>query len=165
MVIPPNLPEEMVAFLADGRQLNYDPSRCEAGKVTLKSLGELRVKEYPLSPEKSAAGRDDQHFGEDGYYLVRGVNLVARCESYSAEGILLWFPDEQRFGTWDSDHHDIRLFSWARWEDIVADPARHITAQWGYPDAAPTESVVPWRKYRFVGRHKRGRHERGRESN
>ena len=153
----PELPEELVAFLADGCQFDYDPSRCEAGKVILKSLGELCVKEYPLSPEKSAAGRDDQHFGEDGHYLVPAVNLVSRCESYSPEGVLMWFPDERRFGAWDCDHHEIRLFSWASWGEIVADPARHINAQWGYRDAAPTESVVPWRKYRFVGRHRRGR--------
>jgi hypothetical protein len=144
-----DLPDELRAFLAAGRKLEYDASKCEAGRIELRSLKSLRLKEYTLRPEESQLGRQDPHAGEDGYYLVPGISLVGRCKSYDPDGILLWLPREERFGTWDCDHHVIQVFPWATWADIVADPVRHLNAQWAYPDAATTERLIPWRKYPF----------------
>jgi hypothetical protein len=37
------LPADLVAFLAAGKQLEYDPEPCEAGAITLLPLSELTL--------------------------------------------------------------------------------------------------------------------------
>lgn len=43
-----NLPQDLVAFLADGKQFEYDPKACEAGAVTLLSLSDLKLQRFPV---------------------------------------------------------------------------------------------------------------------
>src|SRR5205823_8442415 len=44
--VPLRLPDDLRAFFAAGRQLAYDASQCEAGRVTLLPLDKLRVGKY-----------------------------------------------------------------------------------------------------------------------
>ncbi len=44
----PALPEDLVAFLRSGRRLEYDPTKCEAGVVTLLPAGVLKVELFPI---------------------------------------------------------------------------------------------------------------------
>ena len=42
------LPNDFLAFLHAGGQLEYDPATCEAGAVTLLRLGELKLELFPI---------------------------------------------------------------------------------------------------------------------
>jgi hypothetical protein len=143
-----DLPADLVAFLAAGRQLEYDPATCEARAVTLLPLGGLKLERFPVETSGSAFFEQDPHFPEVNSYLVLGVNLVASCTAdYDPVGILMWLPVEKRYGVWDSSHCTIQMFGAdVTWERIAAAPARHINAGWTGidPEAPPMEDLVPW---------------------
>jgi hypothetical protein len=149
------LPDDLAAFLKEGRQLEYDPETCEAGLVELLSLDQLKLELFAESTQSSSIEAADPHFGEGGCYLVPGVNLVAACDGYEPAGILLWLPTEGRYAVWDSSHLGIRVFPVATtWQDIVKDPAEHINAQWG--NWTKEETLVPWPRHVYCKKERYG---------
>lgn len=86
------LPDDLVAFLRSGRQLEYDPSACQPGKVVLKSIESLHLikifidsEETPFEPCPSPDEDDiceynpdqwDPHCGE-GFYAIQALQLIA----------------------------------------------------------------------------------------
>ena len=152
-----DLPEDLAAFLAAEKQLEYDPKDCDAGAVTLLPLNKLALELFPMYTDSDSMtmadlNRDDPHRGEDGYYLVEGVNLIGSCAAYEPCGLLMWLPQEKCYGIWDSDHWHITAFSPEHtWSAIVTDPALYLNSGWGdliheWPPARP---VIPWTKYRY----------------
>jgi len=141
------LPADLVVFLRDGRELTYDAGKCEAGQIRLVPLGEHTVGEVWVNPADKPDGQDP-HGGEEGYYAIPAINLVAECEGYQPEFILLWLPDSKLYGTWDCDHWILSVFLGVTWAGITQDPLKYINAQW-YPNSVESEEVVPWPKYRF----------------
>jgi hypothetical protein len=150
------LPADLVAFLAAGRQLEYDPTTCEAGAVTLVPLAELKLERFPMETGGLAVFEQDPHYPKCGSYLVAAVNLTAKCTGdYDAVGLLLWLPVERWYGTWDDSHCTLRMFgAEVTWTRIVASPARHINAQWSGmdPKAPPVEDLVPWPSHPYSER-------------
>jgi hypothetical protein len=148
-----NLPEDLIAFLRSCKQLEYDPTKCEAGAVTLLPLGQLKVELFPMDCQGSNLEEEDPHRGELGCYLVDGVNLVAGCTGgYNPVGLLLWLTREGRYGTWsDGDYPCIGVFGpLINWSRIAEAPAQHINAQWAFvEDSAPASSLVPWPRYPY----------------
>jgi hypothetical protein len=143
-----DLPDHLVAFLAAGKHLEYDPAPCEAGAITLLQLSQLKRERFPVETSGSPFFDQDPHFPEVSSYLVLGVNLVAGCSAdYDPVGLLVWLPIEKRYGVWDSSHCRIQMFGpEITWERIVAAPARHLNAGWTAidPQAPPMEDLVPW---------------------
>ena len=139
-----NLPASAVEFLRAGKQLEYDESQCEAGRVGLKRLDQLRGGEVWIGTESES----DPHHGERGYYAIPAVSLSAECAAYSPEFILLWLPEERLFGTWDCDHWGLTVFPNSTWENIVADPLPYLNSQW-YPGVGGGVVFRPWPKYEF----------------
>lgn len=139
-------PKDFVEFLKSGKQLEYDVDECEAGQISLLPFEELTLGEVYIDSESSPIAEKDPHSGEKGYYAVPAVNLVADCEGYDPEGILIWLPDQQLFGTWDIDHWDVLVFPNTTWSDIVANPVKYINAQWE-PDNVRCEYLEPFPKY------------------
>lgn len=146
------LPSDLVAFLAAGRQLEYNAEACEAGFVSLLPLAELKLERFPVETSGSPFFEQDPHYPEVNSYLVLAVNLVAACDDYEPIGLLIWLPVEKRYGVWDSSHCTIQMFgpdvTWAR---IAAAPAQHINAGWTGidPDAPPMDDLVPWVKHPY----------------
>jgi hypothetical protein len=97
----------------------------------------------------------DPHADEPGVYRVPGVDLIAACTGdYAPHGLLVWFPGEASYGTWDEAHDYILVFGpEVTWGKIMASPAKFINAQWSFPDLerAPAEFLVPWLRYPFGG--------------
>jgi hypothetical protein len=143
-----DLPEDLVAFLAAGKRLEYDPKRCEAGAVTLLPLADLKLQRFPVETSSLPVFEQDPHYPDVKSYLVLGVNLVARCSrSYEPVGLLIWLPVERRYGIWDSSHCGIQTFGpEVTWERIAADPAPHLNAGWTGidPNAQKMTALVPW---------------------
>ncbi len=148
-----NLPEDLVTFLREGRQLEYDPATCEAGGVTLRSLETLKIQLFPMDTQSTEVAEKDPRGGEGGCYLVEAVDLIGACTGdYEPEGLLLWLPRDKRFGTWDSSHTVIRAFGPSvTWSKIVQKPAQHINSQWGdlMPGAVRSSPLSPWRYHTY----------------
>lgn len=86
-------PHDLVTYLKGGKQLKYDADECEPGQIILLPFDELMLGEVYIDSEESPIAENDPHAGEEGYYSVPAVNLVADCEGYDPEGILIWLPD------------------------------------------------------------------------
>jgi hypothetical protein len=140
------IPPDLADFLRAGKQLEYDAALCEAGKVALKSYDELSVSDVYVDSEESPLRAADPNAGVTGYYSVPAVSLVAECEGYDPEGIMIWLPDYSLYGTWDSDHWDVLVFPHATWSDIVRDPVPFLNAQW---EDGFGEYLAPWERYEF----------------
>src|SRR5262245_45247994 len=111
-----NLPDDLREFLAAGKQLEYDPGDCEPGAVRLRALHSTTLQLFPMYTDSDSRtteklNSDDPHRGENGYYLVEGVNLVGECDEYDPCGLLMWLPLENCYGIWDSDHWHISVFN------------------------------------------------------
>jgi len=142
------LPEELILFLKKKRSLKYDPDECECGETELKQLEELELSEFYIDFDSNNIQPDDPHQGEEGYYVVKGVDLISECDGFDPEGILIWLPDYQMFGAWDSDHYNLTLFNDTDWEEIVEDPVQYLNAQWD-PTLAVEMLLDPWEKCEF----------------
>jgi hypothetical protein len=141
-----NLPDDLRAFLAAGKRLEYDPGASEAGGIELVPLKDLKLERFPV--QTGPLPDQDPDFPGSNSFLVLGVNLVASCTGgYDPVGLLLWLPLERRYGIWDDSHGTIRVFGPAiTWKRIAADPVPHIDAGWTgfHPDSPPMEDLMPW---------------------
>jgi hypothetical protein len=150
------LPADLQAFLAAGKQLEYDPKLCEAGAITLVPLAELKLERFPVETGSLDVYEQDPHYPGRNSYLVLGVNLVVACTGgYDAAGLLLWLPVEQRYGIWDSSHCGIQVFGPdVTWSQIVMDPVPYINAGWSGIDetSPPMEDLVPWPAHLYHNR-------------
>jgi hypothetical protein len=142
------LPESLESFLRARSALVYDASKAEPGRIRLIALGRHCVGEIWIDPATHLDAKDNPHAGTAGYYAVPAVNLVAACEHYDPEYILLWLPDRRVFGTWDSDHWAALVFPGVGWDDIVDDPIAFLNAQWE-PGGVSTQLLTPWPDYPF----------------
>ena len=141
------VPDDLLDFLQRGQQLKYDPKDCEAGSVILKRSSDLVIAEIYIDSENSPWQESDPNAGREGYYSIPAVSLVDSCEGYDPEGILVWLPDQQCYGTWDNDHWDVLVFPDVSWSDIVANPVPFINAQWR--GEVKFEYLRPWPCYEF----------------
>jgi len=86
-----------------------------------------------------------------GVNLLRRARLVAptgRFIAYDPAGILAWFPEFRRYGSWDADHHTALTFPKTSWANIAADAAEYVGAQWNGPSDI-AEPMMPWKHCRF----------------
>ena len=144
-----NLPADLLEFLSNRQQLEYDFASVEAGAVKLNVLADLELGEVWINSDESPLGEDDPHAGEDGYYTVPAVSLTGESEVYDPEFILLWLPNEKLFGTWDCDHWDLYTFPNTSWENITSNPAKYLDAQWSDYERKISEYFKPYPKYEF----------------
>jgi hypothetical protein len=110
--------EDLEIFLKEGRQLEYDESIFEAGKVGLVKYEDLK---------ESYINAVGPEYGKN-YYSIPAVNLTSAAEGHNPEYILMWLPNEKKYGAWDDSHWLIYIFEDAKWSDIVADPLSYINA-------------------------------------
>jgi hypothetical protein len=155
-VDPLQLPDDLVAFLHSGSQLEYEPASCEADSITLVPLAELKLQRFPVETGSLDVYEQDPNYPGRNSYLVLGVNLVAECSGgYDAVGLLMWLPIERRYGIWDSSHCSIQVFKpEVTWSRIVEDPVPHINAGWsGIDELSPEmEDLVPWPRHPYHNR-------------
>jgi len=138
-----DLPEDYLAFINSGSQLEYDPDECEVGRVILFASDKLTPSVAFVDSYDTPYATSDPHAEEDGYYVVPIVNLIAECEGYDADGILIWLPDQKLFGAWDSEYWDVLTFPDVTWRDIRADPVKYLNALWE-PEAVRHEYLRPF---------------------
>ncbi|MBC7876629.1 MAG: hypothetical protein H7Y59_05600 [Anaerolineales bacterium] len=142
------LPEDLIEFLISGSQLDYDPDDCECGHVTLLAHDKLTPSVVFVDSDDAPFANQDPHAEEEGCYVIPAINLVAECEGYDPDGILIWLPDQKVFGTWDSEYWDVLIFPYATWRDISTSPVKYLNALWDQ-DAVLCEYLRPFPNYPF----------------
>ena len=153
----PNLPADLLEFLTAGKRLEYDPEDCDPGRVGLLAPEQLAFSCFPIYTDSAAMtdqglNLDDPYRGEHGCYLVEGVNLVGTSDDYGECGLLMWFPLEGCYGTWDGDHSHISVFPPEHtWSVIATDPVTYLNAGWGdlVLEDPPLRPLTPWPRYRY----------------
>lgn len=146
-----NLPRDLVEYLTSGGGLTLDTEDSEAGILTLHPLADLRLGTANVDSNESPLKADDPHAGESGSYEVPAVSLTAFCEAYDPEGILLWLPNEELFGSWDNDHYDLFVFPGATWDTIIRNPVPYVDTQWD-TDRQVGQHFRPYPQYPFTTR-------------
>lgn len=141
-----DLPSDLLAFLRDGRQLDYDENTSQIGRITLKRDADLVQTTITTFPGCQAI-IDDPYFDLEGLYQIEVYDLVAEAELYDTEGLLCWIVALKRFGCVDPEHGDVITFPGVTWTDIEANPLLYLDAQWTDNDAAIR--VLPWIHFPF----------------
>jgi hypothetical protein len=157
MIADIELPDDLIQFLRQGKQLEYERSQAAPGRIALYDLGQHILTEAYVDSENHPFAYSDPHAGEDGYYPVPAVGLVSACEYFDPpDSILMWLPEWKLFATWDDDHWDLRVFPHITWSQIAANPLPYINAIW-QPENVENELFVPWLAYPHKHEFKRGR--------
>jgi hypothetical protein len=143
-----DVPEDLLEFLGSGSQLEYDPDECECGQVTLFARKQLSPSVVFVDSDDAPFANQDPHAEEEGCYVIPAINLVAECEGYDPDGILIWLPDQKVFGTWDSEFRNVFIFPNATWNKISASPVKYLNALWE-PEAVRYEYLRPFPEYPF----------------
>ena len=79
--------------------------------------------------------------GEQRKY--EGYSLLRECNDYSPEGVLVWFPEFQAYGSADTEHQRIIIYPGMTWSDILRAPTWFINGQW-YRHRVKHEEINPW---------------------
>jgi hypothetical protein len=145
---PADFPEDFLEFLRRGSQLEYDSDECEVGRVTLLPIKKLTPSVVYVDSFDAPFATSDPHANEDGCYVIPAYSLLAECEGYDPEGILIWLPDQKMFGSWDSETWDVMMFPHTSWSEIAADPAKYLNAMWDLEDVR-FEYLKPFPDYPF----------------
>ncbi len=121
------LPPLCAADIEKEKQLTYESSDCECGRVRLVRSDEIFEMQVRCESNFTRGiFRNPQRFQAS----LRAVNLIAEAEDYDPEFILAWLPELKKFATIDTAHFDVTVFQNSTWEDIVADPITFLESQW-----------------------------------
>lgn len=146
-----NIPSDLREYLIKhpGIVLHLNPQKrpnANVENVQLATISELKFTNIPLDTGDYTLNHGE--FLEDPYlnYSFPAISIIARelDNRFGPEGILVWFPDLGRYGTWDDTHYIIYTFPFATWANIIESPFSYINAQWE-PIEEEHELFCPWR--------------------
>jgi membrane protease YdiL (CAAX protease family) len=120
------LPDDLVAFLESKRDLDYDPTQCEIGVFTFRTLDEVGEIDLAVDAEDHQSN-----------CIIRALDLVKTCEVYDPRGMFVYIPSLRKYGSYDSENRVLITYRGMSWTNFSSDPARYINAAWDYdPDIA-----------------------------
>lgn len=144
----PKLPEDLLDFLAKGRQLSRTRQTSITGRIELVRPDDLDITTLRVPPGCQSLP-DDPYDSLPGHYELKVVDLIADCEEYDPEGLLCWVVSHRMFASTDLEHGDIFVFRDVGWSDIAREPSRYIDVQWNSAGRG-ADRVLPWREFPFV---------------
>ena len=136
------LPADLMAYLADAANRKWTLHGGEIHRATLYAPDAIPLRKLPIHSTalwQSGLLRADPQ--ERRTY--EGYDLIQHCNDYDPNGILVWFPAWDVYGTWDADHHVVLAYPDVTWTQIAADPTWYVNGQW-YPEKVPHHMVNPW---------------------
>lgn len=138
------IPADLRRYLSDpNSKRKFTFTSGEIRKCTLKELAELSESTFDVV-EPDAPGVRRRKRSEIVRHEFTGIDLIKECNSYQPEGILVWLLELGMYGSWDCDHHTIRIFPHADWSEICNYMRRYVNDQW-CPGIAPLSSELrPW---------------------
>jgi len=135
------LSADLLAFLREGRELEYDVVASEVGTLTHKEVSELSRSTITTFPGCDSIIEDPYEDLEDGEYQIAVYDLVAETEDYDPEGMQCWIIALKCFGSIDPEHGEVLSFPKVTWTAIVKSPIRYLAAQW--QDGSGAARVLP----------------------
>jgi hypothetical protein len=141
-----NLPAAYLDFLCSGTTVPITDYEGNPNKLRPIAQSALKIEHARATLVGLLGAKKDPHQGM-GYYQVPFVNLM-RCKDLWANGFgtLVWLPEEQLFGAYDTEHHWFYLFIKTTWEEIQANADVYISILEG-EENPKTRPLVPWPKY------------------
>jgi hypothetical protein len=140
------LPNDLLAFLRDARQLDYDAGVSQIGRIALKRDTDLSVTTITTFPGCQSI-IDDPYEDMEGLYQIDAYDLVAESELYDTEGLLCWIVALKRLGCVDPEHGDVITFPDLTWTELAANPLPYLDSQWAGDDVGVR--VLPWIYFPF----------------
>lgn len=138
----PALPEDLRAYLADPAHRRLHFVEGEIRDVELYAPDDVPTRTFDVDTYDFFLNGELTEDPEKSYEFD-GYDLVKACNSYDPEGIFIWFPTLQVYGSWDCDHHKIFLYPGRTWTEILREPVWYFNGQW-YPDRVSGEYLRPW---------------------
>ena len=136
------IPRDLHDFLSRPENRQVSLAGGEVRQIELCPPEELRLQKFMVDGnELFLNGPLDFDPGETREY--EGYSLVKRCNDYDPDGVLVWFPEFNAFGTADCDHGRILLYPGISWSQICREPTWYYNGQW-YPDRVSHSEVNPW---------------------
>ncbi len=136
------IPQDLRTFLSEPANRTITCTDGEVRQAELFGPDELVLRTFNVrSYALFTAGLLSTDIEENREY--QGYDLIKSCPAYDPEGILIWFPDWNQYGSWDCDHHSIITYPDATWTDIAKDPTWYVNGQW-YPEQVKHVVVNPW---------------------
>ena len=137
-----NIPQDLHNFLSKPENRQMSLLEGEIRRLTFFAPEEL-------VPQKFVVGSSELHLNgplktdPEEQREYEGYSLIQECNGYSPEGVFVWFPEFDAFGSWDCDHLRVIIYTGVTWTDILRDPTWYINGQW-YPDRVKHKEVNPW---------------------
>jgi hypothetical protein len=138
------IPHDLLDFLSRPENRKVTLTEGEVRQIELYSPEELRIQKFTVDGnELFLNGPLSFDPGETREY--EGYPLVKRCNDYSPDGVLVWFPEFSAYGAADCGHGRILLYPGVSWSQICREPTWYYNGQW-YPQRVPHKEVNPWQK-------------------
>jgi predicted DNA-binding WGR domain protein/tetratricopeptide (TPR) repeat protein len=120
-----DLPRELVEALAIRRPINTSK-----GTFMLPAFHEIEISSVVVDTNQfnGVPFPSDDYIKQRGFYITTAYALVHACPPpYNREGLLVWLPLVEAFGTWDSTHQQLYLFA-GGWRDIEPNLSNYLVA-------------------------------------
>lgn len=136
------LPDDLIAYLSQESNRSLSLPEGEVRRLTFHAPEAIPLRRFDVdSYGLHNAGELKEDPDETREY--EAYDLIASCDGYDPDGILAWFPEWQRYGSWDCDHHTIITYPDVTWTQIAAAPTWYVNGQW-FPENVRHEMVNPW---------------------
>lgn len=167
-----NFPQEAISYFEnqkecleiDNKKKTFisDEFKNEIDYAKFYTLEEIKIYNVLLSTWEYRVNYNetrDPNIEKDGSYKINSLDLIKDVDGYSPEGILVWFPDLNQFGTSDCDHGVIYIFKDKSWNEIISDLFTYINVQWDFYNEerkkiTNTDSIYdyckPWELWDFI---------------
>jgi hypothetical protein len=149
------IPEDLRDFLSahEGRWITFDRTlqpQMEVDSLEFYSPSEVKLQPFTIHTHEYYLNHDEQGDDPELRYDIEGIALIQGCNSYDPDGILVYFPAYQEYGSWDCDHGVITMFPGVDWPAIETHLAEYVNAQW-YPGMVEAYLLRPWADKRCSG--------------
>lgn len=115
------LPADLVEFLQTTSNRTMEMKEGEVRTAVLYGLAEIQKKIFDVDSFDLCLNGPLDHDPEE-IRQYEGYDLIKEAGDFEAEGVLVWFPDWNEYGSWDCDHHRIITYPGVTWRDIAAAP-------------------------------------------
>jgi hypothetical protein len=139
-----NIPQELQDFLSRAENRKLRLTEGEVRDIELYAPEELKLRKFIVDGNELFLN-GPLTFDPNEEREYEGYSLVKKCNDYSPDGVLVWFPEFGSFGTADCGHGRILLYPGVSWSSICSEPTWYYNGQW-YPEQVAHEEVNPWRK-------------------
>ncbi|EKR53541.1 hypothetical protein LEP1GSC105_2703 [Leptospira interrogans str. UI 12758] len=136
----PDIPTDLILYLKTCKNNNIIWSLGDTHNapdiVLLRKIEQLKWINLLVSPfndEMDIAEivhKIDPNEEKEGYYELLALDILLASTSYEPDGILVWLPDLNTYGSWDMNHYELTVFPGHTWNDIIASPKQFLESQW-----------------------------------